>query len=72
MNYISINTLIGIAFTVVMLLLAFYSFMAIYSLLRFGRSRIIGAVVSLVYLVLVFMLFVHALIMVGSFPDVIL
>jgi hypothetical protein len=56
-----------VLFALVMLMVIFYSGMAIYSLLHFGRSRIIGAVVSVVYTGLVALLFLHALIVIITF-----
>jgi hypothetical protein len=55
-----------ILFGVIVLLFIFYSGMAIYSLLHFGRSRIVGTAVSVIYIVSTIALFVHALISLNS------
>jgi hypothetical protein len=49
-----------IVFALAMLILVFYSGMTIYSLLRFGESRIVGGIVSLCYLLIVLVLVFHA------------
>jgi hypothetical protein len=53
---------IAIAFVIIFLLFIFISGMAIYSLLHFGRSRIVGAVVSIIYSSLILMVVINALI----------
>jgi hypothetical protein len=50
------------AFGVILLLFIFISIMAMYSLIHFGRSRILGATVSAIYSLLVILLLIHAVI----------
>jgi hypothetical protein len=44
--------IINVIFYLVMAMLVLYSLLALYSLLRFGRSKILGIVVSLLYLII--------------------
>lgn len=51
-----------IAFGVILLLFIFISIMAMYSLIHFGRSRILGATVSAAFSLLVILLLIQAVI----------
>jgi hypothetical protein len=46
------STILTVIFYIIMALFALYSLLAIYSLLRFGRARILAITVSLLYLVI--------------------
>ncbi len=55
-----INTIVSFIFHALMIVLAVYSLIAVYSLLRYGRSKSLGLVVSLLYLVIITSLYVAA------------
>lgn len=46
------SSILAIVFYIVMAGFILYSLLAIYSLLRFGRSKILGIIVSLLYLII--------------------
>lgn len=58
----SLTPAIAIGLVIIFLLFIFISGMAIYSLIHFGRSRILGVAASAAYSLLVLLLLVHALI----------
>lgn len=55
-----IRTLFELIFNGLLLILAIYSLVMIYVLLRFGKSKILGVVVSLLYLLLMLSLYAAA------------
>ncbi len=55
-----IRTLFELIFSGLLLILAIYSLIMIYVLLRFGKSKILGMVVSLLYLLLMLSLYAAA------------
>ena len=46
------SSIISIVFYLIMAAFVLYSLLAIYSLLRFGRSKILGLIISLLYLII--------------------
>lgn len=66
-----IKTAFELLFYAVMLLLAIYSLIMIYTLLRFGQSKILGLIVTALYIVVAFGLFGAAVINFNhiSFPE---
>lgn len=47
-----VSTILGLIFYLLMAGFMLYSLLTIYSLLRFGRSRILGIIVSILYLII--------------------
>jgi hypothetical protein len=47
-----VYTILAIIFYVALIILAFYSLLAVYALLKFGRSRTVGIIISLCYLII--------------------
>lgn len=62
-----IKTVSEILFYLVILALSLYSLIMVYSLLRYGQSKLLGIVVSALYLVIFFSLFLAAL---GNFESI--
>jgi hypothetical protein len=56
-----IHTISLVGFVAAALIFVFYSGMAIYSLLRFGKSQMLGTLGSAIYTALAIILFIHAL-----------
>lgn len=48
-----ITTIVSFIFHALMIVLAVYSLIAVYSLLRYGRSKTLGLIVSILYLVII-------------------
>jgi hypothetical protein len=46
------TTILALVFYIIMVGFVIYSLLAIYALLRFGRSKMLGIVVSLLYLII--------------------
>lgn len=55
-----IHSVIALVFYILMAGFAVYSFLALYALNRFGRSKLITATVSLIYLIIAASLFAAA------------
>ncbi|MBI2356012.1 MAG: hypothetical protein HYV13_02305 [Candidatus Doudnabacteria bacterium] len=55
-----IHTIIALVFYVLMAGFALYSFLALYALNRFGRSKLVSASVSLLYIIIAASLFAAA------------
>ncbi|MBI4049204.1 MAG: hypothetical protein HY395_00075 [Candidatus Doudnabacteria bacterium] len=55
-----IHTIVALMFYILMAGFAIYSFLALYALNRFGRSKLLSAAVSLLYLIIAASLFAAA------------
>ncbi|MBI4050672.1 MAG: hypothetical protein HY396_01710 [Candidatus Doudnabacteria bacterium] len=56
-----IKLLVQILFYGLMMILAFYSLLMVYVLLRFGKSKVLGLVLSAFYLILITSLYAAAI-----------
>lgn len=54
------HTIIAVIFYLVMATFMIYSLLALYALLRFGRSKILGTAVSILYLIIIASLYAAA------------
>jgi hypothetical protein len=54
------HTVVAVIFYLIMAAFMIYSLLAMYALLSFGRSKILGAIVSILYLVIVASLYAAA------------
>lgn len=61
-----IQSILSVIFYLLFGVFALYSLLAIYALMRFGKSKTLSLVISLLYLVISFSLFATALINLNS------
>ncbi|MBX4191733.1 MAG: hypothetical protein KW804_02965 [Candidatus Doudnabacteria bacterium] len=54
------HTVVAVIFYLIMAALMIYSLLALYALLNFGRSKILGAIISILYLIIIASLYAAA------------
>ena len=61
-----INSIISVIFYLIMAVFVLYSLQAIYALLKFGRSKILGIIVSIVFMIISGSLYAAAVVILGK------